>query len=113
VAAECAREQKPAAFWDVARSFYRDQSEITPQNLRDHIDSYTKAAGLDQTAMNACILGKTAEDRVQQDLKDAQNAHLSSTPTFIINGVPVIGLPSSNVFDFVIKSQMQSTRAAK
>ncbi len=113
VAAECAREQKPAAFWDVVRSFYKDQSEITPQNLRDHIDAYTKATGLDQTAMNACILGKTAEDRVQQDLKDAQNAHLSSTPTFIVNGVPVIGLPSSSVFDFVIKAQLQSAHAAR
>jgi len=113
VAAECAREQKPAAFWEVVRSFYKDQSEITPQNLRDHIDAYTKATGLDQTAMNACILGKTAEDRVQQDLKDAQNAHLSSTPTFIVSGVPVIGLPSSKVFDFVIKAQLQSDHAAK
>jgi predicted DsbA family dithiol-disulfide isomerase len=113
VAAECAREQNPAAFWTFARNFYRDQNEITPQNLREHIDAYTKGQSLDSSAMNACILGKGAEDRVQQDIKDAQAAHLSSTPTFLVNGVPVIGLPSSEVFDFVIKSQLQNVRAAK
>src|SRR6185437_1577541 len=39
IAAECARQQNPEAFWAFARSFYHDQSDITPQNLREHIDS--------------------------------------------------------------------------
>ena len=113
VAAECAREQNPAAFWSFARDLYRDQTEINPQNLRAHIDGYIGLLGLDAKGMNACILGKTAEDRVQQDVKDAQAIHLSSTPTFIVNGTPVIGLPSSKVFDFVITEQLQERHAAK
>jgi protein-disulfide isomerase len=113
VAAECAREQNPATFWSFARNLYRDQSEINPQNLRTHIDSYIASLGLDAKGMNACILGKTSEDRVQQDIKDAQAIQLSSTPTFVINGIPVVGLPSSNVFDFVIKAQLQEHRASK
>jgi hypothetical protein len=36
-----------------------------------------------------------------------------STPTFLINGVPVVGLPSSNVFDFVITSQLQPRHASR
>lgn len=113
VAAECAREQNPAAFWSFARNLYRDQNDINPQNLRAHIDTYTTSLGLDAKAMNACILGKTAEDRVQQDMKDGNAIHVNSTPTFIINGVPVIGLPSSDVFDFVIKGQSPERHAAK
>jgi len=111
VAAECAREQNPATFWGFARNLYRDQTEITPQNLRTHIDSYTSSLGLDAKGMNACILGKTAEDRVQQDVKDAQAIHLSSTPTFIVNGTPVVGLPSSKIFDFVITAKLQEHSA--
>ena len=106
VAAECAREQNPAAFWSFARDLYRDQNEINPQNLRAHIDTYTTSLSLDAKGMNACILGKTAEDRVQQDLKDGNAIHINSTPTFIVNGVPVVGLPSGEVFDFVIKGQL-------
>jgi protein-disulfide isomerase len=110
VAAECARQQNPDAFWSFAHNLYRDQTEITPQNLRQHIDDYTKAAGLDPKVMDACILGKTADAYVQQDVKDGNTVHVNSTPTFIVNGVPVVGLPSSQVFDFVVKSQLQEAR---
>ncbi len=113
VAAECAREQNPAKFWDFARDLYRDQTEINPQNLRTHIDSYTSSLGLDAKSMNACILGKTAEDRVQEDLKDGQAININSTPTFLVNGIPVIGLPSSKIFDFVVDSQLQEQHASK
>lgn len=113
VAAECARQQNPDAFWSFAHNFYRDQTEITPQNLRQHIDDYTKSLSLDDKVMDACILGKPAETYVQQDMKDGNTVHVNSTPTFVINGVPVIGLPSSDVFDFVVRSQLQELHAGR
>jgi protein-disulfide isomerase len=113
VAAECARRQNPQAFWTFAHDFYRDQDEISVENLRQHIDDYTSQAGLDASALNACIMGDAARKRVQQDMQDGQALHLESTPTFIINGVPVVGLPSGNVFDFVIRSQLKQQNAAR
>jgi protein-disulfide isomerase len=112
IAAECVRQQNPQAFWRVAGSFYKDQNDITPQNLRDHIYNYAGSLGLDPKALNACILGSNAEARIDQDKKDGTAVHVLSTPTFLINGVPVIGLPSSNVFDFVITSQLRSHHAS-
>jgi protein-disulfide isomerase len=108
IAAECVRQQNPQAFWSIAGDFYRDQNEITPQNLRDHIYSYASSLGIDTKALNACILGTQAEARIDQDKIDGAAVHVVSTPTFLINGVPVVGLPTSNVFDFVITSQMQA-----
>jgi protein-disulfide isomerase len=113
IAAECARQQNPEAFWTMASDFYRDQAGIEAQNLREHIDGYASALGLDSKALNACILGNSADARVTQDKKDAQAIPVNSTPTFIINGIPVVGLPSGNVFDFVITSQLQEHRAAR
>jgi protein-disulfide isomerase len=112
IAAECARQQNPSAFWDFARSFYRDQSEINAQNLRDHIDLYATASKLDVKALNACVLSDAAEQRVDQDKKDGDAIHVNSTPTFLVNGVLVVGLPTSNVFDFVITSQLQEEQHA-
>ena len=112
VAAECARQQNPTAFWSFARDLYRDQNDITPQNLRDHVTSYSSALGLDGKALDACMLGKDAEARVQQDIKDAQTVKINSTPTFVVNGVPVVGLPSSNVFDYVITEQLRARNLA-
>jgi protein-disulfide isomerase len=113
IAGECIRQQNPQAFWTVAADFYRDQNEITPQNLRDHIYGYARSTGIDAKALNACILGATAEARIDEDKKDGAAVHVMSTPTFLINGVPVVGLPSSNVFDFVITSQLQSRHASR
>ncbi len=113
IAAECVRQQNPAAFWSIAGDFYRDQSDISVQNLRDHIYGYAKNLGLDAKALNACILGNDAEARVAEDKKDGAAIHLNSTPTFLVNGVPVVGLPSSNVFDFVITSQLHERNATR
>jgi protein-disulfide isomerase len=113
IAAECVRQQNPQAFWTIAGDFYHDQSEITPQNLRDHIDGYASSLGLDSKALNACILGNDAEARVDQDKKDGGAVHVMSTPTFLVNGVAVVGLPTSNVFDFVITSQLDSRHASR
>jgi protein-disulfide isomerase len=81
-------------------------------NPRDHIYGYASPLGIDTKALNACILGSSAEARIDQDKKDGAAVHVVSTPTFLINGVPVIGLPSSNVFDFVITSQLGSHHAS-
>ncbi|HKV54469.1 MAG TPA: thioredoxin domain-containing protein [Candidatus Binataceae bacterium] len=113
IAAECARQQNPQAFWTFAGDFYRDQAEITPQNLRQHIDGYVSSLSLDSKALDQCILGSTAEARVDEDRKDGEAIHVMSTPTFLVGGVPVIGLPTSNVFDFVITSQLQSAHASR
>ena len=113
IAAECARQQNPEVFWKFARDFYNDQNEINPQNLRDHIDGYASSAGLDGRALNTCVLGNAAQARVEQDKKDAEAVHINSTPTFLVNGIPVVGLPSSNVFDFVITAQLQSHQARR
>jgi len=113
IAGECIRQQNPQAFWTVAGDFYREQNEITPQNLRDHIYGYARSMGIDGKALNACILGSTAEARIDEDKKDGAAVHVMSTPTFLINGVPVVGLPSSNVFDFVITSQLQPRHASR
>jgi protein-disulfide isomerase len=113
IAAECVRQQNPQAFWTIAGDFYRDQSEITPQNLRQHIDGYASSLSLDGKALNACILGSEAETRIDQDKKDGSAVRIMSTPTFLVNGVQVVGLPTSNVFDFVITSQLESRHASR
>ncbi|MGH7843235.1 MAG: DsbA family protein [Candidatus Binataceae bacterium] len=113
IAAECARQQNPAAFWTFAGSFYQDQSEINPQNLRDHIERYASASSLDVKALNACVLTDAAEAKVKQDRKDGEGIQINSTPTFLVNGVVVVGLPTSNVFDFVITSQLADKNGSR
>ena len=81
--------------------------------LRAGIVDEGKGLNLDQKSLNACVLANDASSQVDQDRKDGAALHINSTPTFLINGIPVVGLPSSNVFDFVITSQLQERNAAR
>lgn len=110
IAAECVRRQNPRAFWSFADDVYRDQGEITPQNLRQHMMGYVSKLGLDATALDACISGASAEARVNQDRNDGNAIGVNSTPTFLVNGIELVGLPSDKTFAYVIDSELKQAR---
>ncbi|HTW87783.1 MAG TPA: thioredoxin domain-containing protein [Candidatus Binataceae bacterium] len=113
IAAECIRRQNPADFWEFAQIIYTSQAQIDSSNLRSRVDAYAKAAKLDSAALNACMMGKSADEVVNQDQRDGMIAHVQSTPTFLINGIPVAGLPEEKSFEFVIKSQLKDAQRAR
>ncbi|MHB8383133.1 MAG: DsbA family protein [Candidatus Binataceae bacterium] len=113
IGAECARLQNPDAFWDFARYYYANQGQITPQNVQQKIDDEAAKLSLDDTVLKACMSGPQAAARIAQDQADANAVKVSSTPTFFINGVPVVGLPEGKVFNFVIDSELASAAQKK
>ena len=113
IAAECVRRQNPKAFWSFVGDVYRDQGAINPQNLRQHVSTYVERLGLDQQALNACIMAPEAEAQVTQDRDDGSAIGVSSTPTFLVNGIELVGLPSDKSFDYVVNSELKQHRASK
>jgi protein-disulfide isomerase len=111
-AAECARLQNPDAFWEFARDFYTNQGSINPGNLQKHIDGVADRLKLDAPSLKACMAAPAAADRVKQDVADGEGLHVTSTPTFFINGIPVIGLPDEKTLDFVVSSELAGTSHA-
>lgn len=113
IAAECVRRQNPAAFWRFARDIYSNQETINPADLRQRIETFASSLDLDTKALNVCMLGNSAPARVAQDRKDGDSIHINSTPTFLINGIPVTGLPSSSGFQFVLKQEIKPSQASR
>ncbi len=105
IASECVLLQNPAVFWDFAREIYRDQAFITPDNLSQHIDDFARHNQLDVDSLHACEMGQAADQMVTQDMTDGQNAHVVSTPTLFVNGIPVLGA-EPEVLDSVINSEL-------
>jgi protein-disulfide isomerase len=105
-AAECARMQNPAAFWEFARYFYTNQGTINAKNLQDNVDKLAKAQKLDAPSLKACMDSPQTEARIKQDQNDGNAIHVSSTPTFFVNGIPVVGLPDGKIMEFVINSEL-------
>ena len=113
IAAECVRRQNPKAFWPFVNDIYRDQGAINPQNLRDHVGTYVGQLGLDQQTLNACIMAPEAEAQVTQDRDDGIAIAINSTPTFLVNGIELVGLPSDKTFDYVVNSELKQHQASK
>lgn len=105
-AAECARLQNPAAFWEFARYFYTNQGTINPKNLQQQVNKLASAQKLDQPSLKACMDSPQTEVRVKQDQNDGNSIRVTSTPTFFVNGIPVVGLPDAKVLEFVVNSEL-------
>jgi predicted DsbA family dithiol-disulfide isomerase len=81
--------------------------------LRQHVSTYVEKLGLDQQALNACIMAPTAEAQVTQDRDDGNAIGVNSTPTFLVNGIEMVGLPSDKTFDYVVNSELKQRQATK
>ena len=113
IAAECVRRQNPQAFWPFADDIYRDQGEITPQNLRQHVVGYATKLGLDNQVLEACMMGSEAAKQVDQDRNEGNAVGINSTPTFFVNGIELVGLPTGKTFDYVINSELKKHAEAR
>jgi len=113
IASDCVRRQNPKVFWPFVSDIYRDQGAINPQNLREHVATYVGQLGLDQQVLNACIMAPAAEAQVTQDRDDGDAIGVNSTPTFLVNGIELAGLPSDKTFDYVINSELKQHQASK
>ncbi len=111
--AECARLQNPEAFWDFARDYYSNQGSITVKNIDDHIHATAKRLNLDIPTLNACLAGKAAPARIDQDQKDGEAVGVTSTPTLFVNGVRIVGLPEEKAFDWLIQQQLDASGQGK
>jgi len=111
--AECARLQNPEAFWDFARDYYTNQGAISIKNVDDHTHATAKRLNLDVATLDACMAGKAAPARIEEDQKDGNAVGVTSTPTLLVNGVRVIGLPEEKAFEWVVTQQLNDAGKGK
>jgi protein-disulfide isomerase len=96
-AAECANDQ--GKFWDFHNYLYKNQPSETDTSMYN-TDTLTQTAvtlGMDGNAFRSCLDGKKFDSKVSQDLADGQKAGVNGTPSFFVNGMPLVGaVPYSN-----------------
>lgn len=92
VAAQCAHEQD--RFWDYHEKLFF----MTLPLGTDAYKQYAEDLKLDMDTFTKCLDENRYEDRVMADYNFAANLGVRSTPTFFINGIPVIGAQSFETF---------------
>ncbi len=110
VAAACVSEQNKEAFWNYASYFFQNQTTLTKENLNQKIFEMAKTNNLDEAALKTCIDSKKTLPQVQADIKEAQALGFQSTPSFVVNGRPVIGAKPIEEFKQIIDAELAGSK---
>ena len=87
IAVECAAEQEK--FWEYADLLFADQKAYTRQDL----ETYAGTLNLDPSRFSACLTDGHTRGLVRQDIEEAERVGIKATPTLVINGHVIEGIP--------------------
>lgn len=103
-AAYCAADQD--AFWAMHDAlFLRRDDWVDRRNPKDALLALAEDVGIEGGRFEACYEGDDAEDRIDAANREAKDAGIRGTPTFIVDGVPVQGaLPEAAFIQILERS---------
>ena len=101
-ASECAKDQ--GKFWEMHNAMFANQAKLAQADL---IETAGGIAGIDKEKFKACLESGKFKDEVQKDANDGQKYGVSGTPTFFINGIPMVGARDVNSFAEIIDSELE------
>jgi protein-disulfide isomerase len=99
-AANCAREQDK--FWEYHDKLFSGEYELGETAY----SQIAKDLKLDVAAFEKCLKEGKYKAEVQADYQYAANLGIRSTPTFFINGIPLVGAQPFEVFQEVITKEL-------
>jgi protein-disulfide isomerase len=103
VAAECAGEQ--GKFWEYADLLFSDQKEYTPADF----SGLAGKLNLDLNRFQSCIDDGKVKEHIRRDIEEAERIGIKATPTLIINGHFIEGLPAPQKLASLITVEKQRT----
>lgn len=104
-AAQCAAEQ--SRFWEYHDALFTRQAPTTGWNF----SALAEDLGLHRSRFDACLKENRYREEVLKDLQDGLKLGVTSTPTFFINGRPLVGARPLADFQTII-DPLLSTRAS-
>jgi len=100
-ASECAKEQ--GKFWEMHDAMFANQSKLAQNDLIETAGSLK----IDKEKFKACLEGGKYKNEVQKDFDDGQKYGVTGTPTFFINGIPMVGARDVNSFAEIIDAELE------
>lgn len=96
-AAECAHNQD--RFWDYHDHLFENADALEPSDLK----SYARELGLDGGQFDECLESGAESETVDQDMSTGRRLGIRGTPTFFVNGSPLVGAQPLSAFRSAIQ----------
>jgi len=100
-AAQCANEQ--GKFWPYHDRLFGDQRRLS----EDELKRTAADLGLDAPRFNACVDSHKYKDVVDADIRDGEEAGVTGTPAFFVNGRLLSGAQPYEAFKRVIDEELE------
>jgi protein-disulfide isomerase len=107
VAAACAFEQDPDAFWKLYDYFFTNQQQLNPQNVKEKATEELKGTKVNMDKWNDCVDNKKTLDKIKADQAEGAAVGVTGTPAFLINGRKISGAQPFQNFKAVIDDELQ------
>jgi protein-disulfide isomerase len=105
MASECARSQKPEAFWSFHDRFFGNPPIRDDSQLREQIRLLIDQQELQPDKFMACYDHREQASRIEKDMADARKIGVTATPTFLVNGNFVSGAQPMETFERYLKGK--------
>jgi len=106
IAARCAYDQKPEAFWTLYDYFFNNQQQINPDNVKAKATEALKDTKVDMDKWNDCYDNKKPIDKIKADQAEGSEVGVTGTPAFIINGRKLSGAQPFDRFKAIIDDEL-------
>lgn len=91
IASVCASKQGNDKFWEFHDLLFENQGNLNAENVKEEINGFAKQIGLNTSEFDKCIDSPETAQRVQNEAAEARSIGVSSTPTFVVNGMIIPG----------------------
>lgn len=107
-AARCAGDQ--GAYWDMHDRLFEDQSRWgSASNPNAIFEEFAADLGLDASSCEACLESGRWDDAVDADVAEGASLGVRGTPTFFVNGYPLVGARPFDFFEEVVELAEEGT----
>ncbi len=103
-ASQCAAEQ--GKFWQFYDKLFGDQSRLSDEDFKQHATQL----GLETAQFNACVDSHKYGAEIDIDIQAANEAGVSGTPAFFINGRMLSGAQPFEAFKRIIDEELVATK---
>lgn len=106
VAAACAFDQDPDAFWKLHDYFYSNQREFDASNVKSKAQVELRGTKVNLDTWSDCFDNEKTLDKIRADQAEGAAVGVTGTPHFIINGHVVTGAQPLDRFKAVIDDEL-------